>query len=1387
MIIHFNDTQLEVPVDDNSYRYRSIMGEHSLTLTFSLAEHADIPVGAWCEFQGLRYELMQPGSFKKNGSRHFAYTLVMESDQARLKKYKLLNTADRRLKFSLTAKPSEHLQLLIDNLNLRDSGWSAGACIEGTEKPISYNHVSCADALSQMADAFETEWEVDGKTIHLRKVEYDKQNPLALSYGRGNGFKPGVGRSNYDNSKAVEMLYVQGGERNIDPGRYGNRELLLPRNTTLRYDGAHFEGEEGFDADQARAYVTDPEGYSVRRADKPLLTHEEESLDCSHIYPAREGSVEQVSVADADKNYYDFTDPSIPADLDFSQCLIPGETMSVIFQSGILAGREFDARYKHEGRRFELVPQETDGVLMPNETFLPKKGDRYAVFHIALPGSYVEQASREMLREAVRHLRDNEEPRFSFTGPLDGIWAKRNWANVGGRLRLGGYVSFSDAQFQRQGVLIRITGIKDSVNDPHSPTLELSNVTVTGSLAGELKKIPQQEVVAEENRREALSFTKRRFRDAQQTAGMLEKAFANFSGSVNPVTVQTMQVLLGDESLQFRFVNDPANPAAVRHDITYDDARKQLKAQAGTIQHMTLGISSLGSAHKPEEYKFWNVPEFTSGVLDQPEKSYYLYAKVSKSSAEGSFELSEEARSMDGGTHYFLLAGVLNSEYEGSRSFVRLYGYTELLPGQMTVDRVVSSDGQCFLDFVASAFRIGDRQSSLSWNIDGNRQLLLRGTMVQSPAGEISALACWRGGWNAAATYYPGDEVSHDGSTYRCIRQSAAGTLPTDTAHWKQTTAKGNDGTNGKDGADGKTVHITYHDNPITSKPAKPTGDGTTGGWHTASSSNCVWMSQKVATHVSEGTWGEPIQIKGDGIESIQGNSKNLFWNSNFNFAIPFSTAMGTFSPTLLTEHEGNLPLYGDRMLQWFSPGMDGKEAYTTHHFANGYLKPNTTYTFSIWWKCAGGEDMITSTYWFVNKNGGGWNQYNSIPLPPKYGGWQQSKVTFTTNAEEKQRFSFRLGFACRIPAWIVVNCFSLVEGPIGYAWERNSDETSTMQYVYKGDFTPQMTCDHNPYKCTVVKKEATYYRYKWTDGLQPAAFNNFMWEPFGASFDSVATSVLLAENADIAGFHFKDQKMVSQSQTAGGSYHLTLDGVKGEITALKGNFGPFSANDDMVTVNGLNDNKTWFMRDLITSVDDAIKLGGSGVPSGTISVPSVSAQAETGLGNSVAENSASSAAFTVGKGVTMTFSFSGNFASDQGQGSVSLYLENQQTGSRQRLRSFASFQMNDRFDDPGQYTFSQEGTYKMVTTVRAESFPDSQGHPNPMAAISCGQISCTFSSSTRKNLIAPNGIAMVQATNQYAVMTGDIFQVRNGNAGLKIDSTGVYVMRNGNWSYQSL
>ena len=696
MQLHFNSTYIDVLPTDESYRYRSIMGEHTLNLYFALSTYTDIPTGAWCEFQGERYSLNQPAKVVKHNSRHFEYTLTMDSEGANLKNYKFRNPNDKSLKFPFTASPRYHIQILVDCLNMTDSGWQVGTTIEANEKLISYNHNSCLEALDMIAKAFETEYEIIGKTIHLRKVEYFKDNPLPLQYGKGKGFKTGVSRTT--EQSRITRLYVQGGERNIDRSKYGNKELLLPKSQEYVYDGVTF--------------VSDDKGLSIaiKNAQNNGFINEQ-SLDLSHIYPSRKGTISAVFEVDRDKHFYDFADTTIPEALNFADLQIKGEKMVIYFESGMLSGREFEisryehgSGYNHGTRRFEIVPKEEDGTTMPNDIFKPAVGDRYSVYNMHLPAAYIcddntkTGASWEMMKEACKYLYENRADLFTFTGDLDGIWAKKRWVNVGGRLKMGGYINFSDNEFQRTPVAIRIVGLKEYVNNPYSPQIELSNKVQGQSFSSEIRKLQNQEVYFGEMNKQTQSLTKRSWRNALETIKQVEEAFPEYTQSIIPATVQTMMALVGNKAGQFAFVANKTNPITVPHTLYFDRNNKQVNAGSGWIKHYTLGTTDIKPSHSAADYKYWYVSPFVSGRLDDKAKSYYLYIKANKAIETAEFVLSETKIGMEqeAGFYHFLYATV-NSEYDGERGISQLNGFTEITGGQMVTNRIASGNGQQFI------------------------------------------------------------------------------------------------------------------------------------------------------------------------------------------------------------------------------------------------------------------------------------------------------------------------------------------------------------------------------------------------------------------------------------------------------------------------------------------------------------------------------------------------------------------------------------------------------------------------------------------------------------------------------------------------------------------
>lgn len=118
---------------------------------------------------------------------------------------------------------------------------------------------------------------------------------------------------------------------------------------------------------------------------------------------------------------------------------------------------------------------------------------------------------------------------------------------------------------------------------------------------------------------------------------------------------------------------------------------------------------------------------------------------------------------------------------------------------------------------------------------------------------------------------------------------------------------------------------------------------------------------------------------------------------------------------------------------------------------------------------------------------------------------------------------------------------------------------------VYRGEHSSTALYYNNDIRRDVVKHNSSYYIYKGTNGAS-AAWNTANWESFGGQYESVATELLLAENANLAGFVFSGGKLISQKGTINGvestNYedpafvpYITLDGTNGASKIYNGEF----------------------------------------------------------------------------------------------------------------------------------------------------------------------------------------------------------------------------------------
>lgn len=105
-------------------------------------------------------------------------------------------------------------------------------------------------------------------------------------------------------------------------------------------------------------------------------------------------------------------------------------------------------------------------------------------------------------------------------------------------------------------------------------------------------------------------------------------------------------------------------------------------------------------------------------------------------------------------------------------------------------------------------------------------------------------------------------------------------------------------------------------------------------------------------------------------------------------------------------------------------------------------------------------------------------------------------------------------------------------------------DQGESPAAVYQGTYSSSKTYYGTKYRLDVVKYNGIFYIARIDAGTFSGVVptNTSKWNPFGAQFESVATNLLLAENANIAGWVFRNNRLEAQN----GSVYL--DGVSGEV-----------------------------------------------------------------------------------------------------------------------------------------------------------------------------------------------------------------------------------------------
>ena len=227
-----------------------------------------------------------------------------------------------------------------------------------------------------------------------------------------------------------------------------------------------------------------------------------------------------------------------------------------------------------------------------------------------------------------------------------------------------------------------------------------------------------------------------------------------------------------------------------------------------------------------------------------------------------------------------------------------------------------------------------------------------------------------------------------------------------------------------------------------------------------------------------------------------------------------------------------------------------------------------------------------------------------------------------------------------------------------------------------------------------------------------------------------------------------------------------------GEVHATKGTIGIMQVKNDSVEVSDAtaSGNKIILTTNNINSVSQV--LGSSEVPSSqtTESVSVITSQTKP-----FASDFKTSKQFQCGAEVQMSAQVKGTI---RGGGSVKIEIFNQTANTTDTI-----FRQSSADAGTGSIQINKNISYRFMPPVGTTTYyyikvsveASSSGELGSTSSTTVEAITFSFVTDIRKNLIAPNGVAVVKGSSNYAVFTGDIFEVLIGNGGLRIQNGYVY------------
>lgn len=433
---------VKVSIDEGAVRESFFMGDDSIKVPFHYHSPIDFLPYDYILHRGRRYSIKGNDMPKRveRGKRLFQYEANFKAPEYRFNDLPLTHLGES--KFSDFLTPETGLQLIMDCMAAIDAGWDFEAEHVADPLMLHFDNISCRQAITQIAEAFEMEYLFDGNTIHMAKKVGGVLEEHTFSQGKGNGLYELTEMPMPDVPFATRF-YGFGGSQNIPPGYRGGKTHIV------------MTGE----------YV---------EANVDLYGHVVQNVYFDDIFPTREATLTNVI------SPLIFQDSTIDFDLNEQEI----EGAKIVFTSGELGGHEFEiASYEHSTKTIRInEKEEANGYVLPNDTFQALAGDKYKFIGIIMPETYITDAENRVAARTAQYAAEHSHPTVGFELLLDELHVRHS--NLVGQIKVGTSLHVVSQKLNVDRNL-RVTELSYPIINPSKITAKIAD-TVNYTLAEKL-------------------------------------------------------------------------------------------------------------------------------------------------------------------------------------------------------------------------------------------------------------------------------------------------------------------------------------------------------------------------------------------------------------------------------------------------------------------------------------------------------------------------------------------------------------------------------------------------------------------------------------------------------------------------------------------------------------------------------------------------------------------------------------------------------------------------------------------------------------------------------------------------------------------------------------